>query len=75
MALLLAVTSWAPQAGRLPVDPGEVDTAAGTLRAAGWRVVTVTAETSLPAAWNQLRYASELPSYVGRAAGSAGIGR
>ena len=66
MALLLAVSTWAPPAGRLPADPAEVDVAAGTLRAAGWRVVTVTADTSLPAAWNQLRYASELPGYVGR---------
>ena len=49
--------------------------AAGMLRSAGWRVVTLTAETSLPAAWNQLRYASELPGYVNRTAGSAGVGR
>jgi hypothetical protein len=75
MALLLNVSTWAPPAGRLPADPAEVDVAAGTLRTAGWRVVTLTADTSLPAAWNQLRYASELPGYVNRAAGSAGVGR
>ena len=49
--------------------------AAGLLRAAGWRVVMVTADTSLPAAWNQLRHAPELPGYLGRMAGPAGVGR
>ena len=75
MALLLAVSTWAPPVGRPAVDPAEVDVAAGLLRTAGWRVVTLTADTSLPTAWNQLRYASELPSYIGRAAGSAGVAR
>jgi hypothetical protein len=75
MALLLAVSTWAPAAGRLPPDPAEVDVAAGLLRAAGWRVVMVTADTPLPAAWNQLRHAPELPGYLGRMAGPAGVGR
>jgi len=80
MALLLAVSSWTPPApDRRPVDLAEVDTAAGTLRAAGWRVATVTADSSLPVIWNQLRQAAELPGYVDDPAsperGRAGAGR
>ena len=49
MAMLLAVSTWAERPGS-----GETDSAAGILAAAGWRVVTVTADTPLPSAWESL---------------------
>ncbi|HTT52933.1 MAG TPA: DUF58 domain-containing protein [Streptosporangiaceae bacterium] len=63
VAVLLAVSTWAAPTDRRPVDPAEVDVASGMLRAAGWRVARVTADTPLPVAWNQLRHAPELPGY------------
>ena len=51
MALLLAVSTWAPrQAG----DPAEADGSASILRAAGWRVATVSAGTPMTEAWQRL---------------------
>ncbi len=61
MALLLAVSTWISE------RPGdrlrdETDTAAGILRAAGWRVAIVTAGTPLATAWQLLhRPASGAP--------------
>jgi hypothetical protein len=64
MALLLAVSSWGEQrvprlrqaAERLGSEQtrDEADVAAGILAGAGWRVATVTADTPLAAAWEQL---------------------
>jgi hypothetical protein len=59
MALLLAVSTWA--GGRAAQDPAqETDGPAGVLRAAGWRVATITANTSLTTAWDRLRATSSL---------------
>jgi hypothetical protein len=59
MALLLAVSTWA--GGRAAQDPAEeTDGAAAVLRAAGWRVATITASTPLTMAWDRLRVASSL---------------
>jgi hypothetical protein len=64
MALLLAVSTWAT--GRSgDVRPGETDISAGILRAAGWRVATVTADTPLTVAWEQLRHAPGLLGPLG----------
>jgi uncharacterized protein (DUF58 family) len=59
MALLLAVSTWA---GRRAADgqPDETDVPAGILRAAGWRVTTITADTLLSTAWERLRASSGL---------------
>jgi hypothetical protein len=59
MALLLAVSTWA---GRRAADgqPDETDVPAGILRAAGWRVTTITADTPLTTAWERLRGSSGL---------------
>ena len=53
MALLLAVSSWTSDR---PANwiAGETDEAAGILTAAGWRVVTVTSDMPLGAAWEVL---------------------
>src|SRR5579859_3919567 len=53
MALLLAVSSWTSDRPAQWVA-GETDDAAGILTAAGWRVVTVTADMSLGAVWEVL---------------------
>ena len=47
MALLLAVSTWAAARAAARPGPAEVDVAAGILRAAGWRVTTLTADTPL----------------------------
>jgi uncharacterized protein (DUF58 family) len=53
MALLLAISSWTSDR---PVNwvAGETDEAASILTAAGWRVVSVTADMPLGAAWEVL---------------------
>jgi len=61
MALLLAVPSWAATAADNGM-PDEADGAAAILRAAGWRAVTVSAETPLSVAWEQLHHAADLPA-------------
>jgi uncharacterized protein (DUF58 family) len=53
MALLLAISSWTSDRPANWVA-GETDEAAGILTAAGWRVVTVTADMPLGAAWEVL---------------------
>ena len=61
MALLLTVPGWAAAAA----DDGtrdEADGAAAILRAAGWRAVTVSAETPLSVAWERLHHAAEIPA-------------
>jgi hypothetical protein len=61
MALLLAVPTWARSlADNRKRD--EADAAAAILRAAGWRAVTVTAETPLRVAWEQLHHSADQPS-------------
>jgi uncharacterized protein (DUF58 family) len=55
LALLLAVSTWVP--GH-PPDTDETKAAADVLAAAGWRVVTVKADTPLAAAWEQLHQAT-----------------
>jgi uncharacterized protein (DUF58 family) len=62
MALLLAVPTWAAtQADAKSLR--EADDAAAILRAAGWRAVTVSAETALSSAWELLHHAADLPSH------------
>jgi uncharacterized protein (DUF58 family) len=59
MALLLAVPTWA--AGL--AGPGKLDEAniaAAILRAAGWRAVTVSADTPLSVAWERLHHTAGL---------------
>jgi uncharacterized protein (DUF58 family) len=53
MALLLAVSSWTSDRPASWIA-GETDEAAGILTATGWRVVTVTADMPLGAAWEVL---------------------
>ena len=55
MALLLAVSTWSAQQPGEPI-PGETSAAASILAAAGWRVVTVTADMPLTAAWEMLNH-------------------
>jgi uncharacterized protein (DUF58 family) len=59
MALLLAVSTWT---SRRAADgqPDETAVPAGILRAAGWRVTTITADTPLTTAWERLRGSSGL---------------
>jgi len=75
MALLLAVSTWA---GRRPADgqADETDVPARILRAAGWRVTTISADTPLTTAWERLR-ASGLLGPPGHEQGRfrAGAGR
>jgi uncharacterized protein (DUF58 family) len=54
LALLLDVPTWAAGAQPGPADDTQAQTAAGVLATAGWRVTTVTAGTSLAAAWKRL---------------------
>jgi uncharacterized protein (DUF58 family) len=59
MALLLAVSTWAgSRAADSQAD--ETEASARILRAAGWRVTTVTADTPLTTAWQRLRASSGL---------------
>jgi uncharacterized protein (DUF58 family) len=51
MALLLAVSTWTP---RQASDMAEADGPASILRAAGWRVATVSAGTPVTEAWQRL---------------------
>jgi uncharacterized protein (DUF58 family) len=53
MALLLAVSSWTAERPGTALT-GETEEAARILTAAGWRVATVTADTSLTVAWDML---------------------
>jgi uncharacterized protein (DUF58 family) len=53
MALLLATSSWTSDRPTTWV-PGETDAATAILTAAGWRVVTVTADMPLGVAWEVL---------------------
>ncbi len=76
MALLLAVPTWAAaqpahaqpahaQPAHVPAAQGtlaEADGAAAILRAAGWRAVTVTADTPLGVAWERLQHTADLPA-------------
>src|ERR1017187_7721156 len=61
MALLLAVPSWAAAAAAAGM-PDQTGGAAAILRAARWRAVTVSAETPLSVAWEQLHHAADLPA-------------
>jgi uncharacterized protein (DUF58 family) len=61
MALLLAVPTWAATPGG-PVTLDETDGTAAILRAAGWRAVTVSANTPLGAAWERLHHSASLPT-------------
>jgi Protein of unknown function DUF58 len=66
IALLLAVSTWAdPASGSRPKPDGspgaETDQAAAILRAAGWRVVCLDANTQLAVAWQQLGMLSSKP--------------
>jgi uncharacterized protein (DUF58 family) len=66
IALLLAVSTWAdPASGSRPRPDGppgaETDQAAAILRAAGWRVVCLDANTQLAVAWQQLGMLSSKP--------------
>jgi hypothetical protein len=68
MALLLAVSTGV--GGRAAQDPAEeTDGPAGILRAAGWRVTTITANTPLIAAWDRLRATSGLLGVPGHEQG------
>jgi uncharacterized protein (DUF58 family) len=60
MALLIGVSAWA--ADTVPEDTTRT---AEILAAAGWRVATVTASTSLAAAWQQLHRPADRPLTVG----------
>ncbi|HUY51843.1 MAG TPA: DUF58 domain-containing protein [Streptosporangiaceae bacterium] len=73
MALLLAVSTWAT--GR-PGDAwaDEVDIPGGILRAAGWRVATVTTDTPLTVAWGWLRHAPGLFGPLGSEPGRSASG-
>ncbi len=72
MAVLLAVSTWA---ARHPEDkrPDEAEGPARVLRAAGWRAVTVTVDTSLVAAWDQLRAFPGVPGAAAEAARAAEV--
>jgi uncharacterized protein (DUF58 family) len=80
IALLLAVSTWsgAGQDQRAAADGGsptaETDQAAAILRAAGWRVACVDANTQLAAAWQQLAMFPALSHVVpaGTRPGAAG---
>jgi uncharacterized protein (DUF58 family) len=64
LALLLAVSSWsAPHPGDR--GPGETDATASVLAAAGWRVVTITADTPLATAWEVLNHPAGQPVRLG----------
>ncbi len=76
MALLLAVSTWASRRAA-DSEAGETDVPAAILRAAGWRVTTITADTPLTTAWERLRASSRLLGAPGHEQGSfrAGAGR
>jgi uncharacterized protein (DUF58 family) len=59
MALLLAVPTWAAGLAG-PGMRAEADSAAAILRAAGWRAVTVSADTPLSVAWERLHHTAGL---------------
>jgi uncharacterized protein (DUF58 family) len=61
MALLLAVPTWAGRHGD-GRNLDEADAAAAILRAAGWRAVTISAETPLRVAWERLHHVADQPS-------------
>jgi uncharacterized protein (DUF58 family) len=69
MALVLATSSWAS-------DAGAEDTArtAEILSASGWRVAVATATTPLAAAWQQLHKPAERPLLVGGFGSIEGLG-
>jgi uncharacterized protein (DUF58 family) len=60
LALVLAVPTWAASRGD-DKSRDEADAAAGILRAAGWRAVTVSADTPLGAAWERLHHTASVP--------------
>jgi uncharacterized protein (DUF58 family) len=72
IALLLAVSTWAEQAGAGAATPDEAPAsppstheetaaAASVLRAAGWRVISIDASTPLALAWQRLpRFADQI---------------
>jgi hypothetical protein len=76
MALLLAVSTWS---GRGPAgrQADETDVPTAILRAAGWRVTTISADTPLTTAWERLRASSGLLGAPGHEQGRfrAGAGR
>jgi len=76
IALLLNVPTWA---GRRAAESqaDETDVPAGILRAAGWRVTSIAADTPLTTAWERLRASSGLLGAPGREDGRfrAGAGR
>jgi uncharacterized protein (DUF58 family) len=76
LALLLAVSTWASRRAA-DREAGETDVPAAILRAAGWRVTTITADTPLTTAWERLRASSRLMGAPGHEQGSfrAGAGR
>jgi hypothetical protein len=53
MALLLAISSWTSDRPSSWI-PGETDAASAILTAAGWRVVTVTADMPIGVAWEMV---------------------
>jgi uncharacterized protein (DUF58 family) len=61
LALLFAVSTWAP--GQLNGGADETEAAAGVLTAAGWRVATVRADTTLGAAWQRLQGTPTVAGY------------
>jgi len=70
MALLLAVSSWTSDRPGSWIA-GETDEAAGILTAAGWRVVSVTADMPLGAAWEVLNRSYQTRSQPAPPAGPA----
>jgi uncharacterized protein (DUF58 family) len=61
LALLLAVSTWTP--GQLGNGADETEAAAGVLTAAGWRVATVRADTTLGEAWQRLQGTPTVAGY------------
>jgi uncharacterized protein (DUF58 family) len=61
LALLLAVSTWAP--GQLGHGADETEAAAGVLTASGWRVATVRSDTTLGAAWERLQGTPTVAGY------------
>jgi len=73
MALLLAASTWTADRPGLAAS-AETDEAASVLTAAGWRVVTVTADMPLSVAWdvlNRTHQARGGPAPAGAATGAA----
>jgi uncharacterized protein (DUF58 family) len=65
------VPPWSAEPGLTNTEPAETGPAAAVLRAAGWHVVSIDADTSLGAAWQRLPRAPEM---LVAAAGMGGHG-